>query len=321
MRILFIDTTHALLLDQLEMAGFDCDYKPTMTHEEFLASVGKYEGLVLRSRFPIDKTVLDKATRLKAIGRVGAGLENIDVQYARKLGIACLNVPEGNRDAVGEHALGLLLMLLNHMYRLHTEVCNGLWRREENRGTEIKGKTVGIIGYGNMGNAFAQRLAGFEAEVLAYDKYKIGYGNLFAREASLEQIFEKADILSLHVPLTEETRFMVNAEFLARFRKDIWLVNTARGKVVQTSDLVAALQSGKVLGAALDVLEYEKSSFENLHRSQLPKEFEYLISADNVLLSPHVAGWTHESNRKLAYYTAEKLIGALLGRKAQPREI
>jgi D-3-phosphoglycerate dehydrogenase len=205
----------------------------------------------------------------------------------------------------------MLLMLLNNLYRAHTEVCNGVWEREGNRGVEIKGKCIGIIGYGNMGQAFAQRLAGFEAKVLAYDKYKVAYGNPFAQEATLDDIFEQADILSIHLPLTPETLYMVDADFIQKFKKNIYFINTSRGKNLMTADLVSALKSGKVLGAALDVLEYESISFENLHKAQLPPDFEYLTQSTNVVLSPHIAGWTHESNTKLAYYTALKIIRTL----------
>ncbi len=315
MKVLFIDSTHPILMDKLEAEGFDCEYRPDITEEDVYEKAHLYDVFVIRSKFKIKRDLLEKATRLKAIGRVGAGLENIDTEFAEKRGIVCINVPEGNRDALGEQTVGMLLMLFNNLYRAQTQVKNGQWIREGNRGIELKGKTVGIIGYGNMGGAFAQRLAGFEVEVLAYDKYKIAYGNPFAKEATLEDIFNDADVLSLHVPLTDETRFMIDSAFLERFRKDIFVVNTSRGKVVKTSDLVAGLKTGKVRGAALDVLEYEKTSFENLHKDKLPSEFEYLINADNVVLSPHIAGWTHESNVKLAVFTAEKIIQAVLHKK------
>lgn len=316
MKVLFIDSTHPMLRDTLEMAGFECHYFPQLSEEELHAKAPQYEVFVIRSKYRITRELLDKASRLRAIGRVGAGLENIDTRHAEKLGIACINAPEGNRDAVGEQAVGMLLMLMNNLYRAHTQVAAGRWEREANRGYEIKGKTIGIIGYGHMGNAFAQRLAGFNAEVLAYDKYKIAYGNLFAREASMDEIFERADILSLHIPLTDETAYLVDKDFIGRFRKDFYLINTARGKIVHTAHLVQALQEGKVRGAALDVLEYEKTSFENLHANQLPPEFAYLTTAHNVVLSPHIAGWTHESNIKLAVFTAEKIIQAVLGKQS-----
>lgn len=311
MKVLFIDSTHPILMDNLEAAGFDCEYNPDLTKEQLYTNAHQYDVFVIRSKFKITADLLQKATKLKAIGRVGAGLENIDTHFAEKLGIECINVPEGNRDALGEQAAGMLLMLFNNLYRAQTQVRQGQWIREGNRGLELKGKTVALIGYGNMGNAFAQRLLGFEVNVLAYDKYKTAYGNAFAKEASMDEIYEQADVLSFHVPLTDETHYLLNKESIERFRKDFFLLNTSRGKVVKTTDLVEALKVGKIRGAALDVLEYEKTSFENLHRNSLPAEFEHLIQADNVVLSPHIAGWTHESNRKLAYYTAEKIIKAV----------
>lgn len=308
LRVLFIDSTHPRLREMLEDAGFLCQYTPQMNKEEMLQIFPQFDGFIIRSKFKLTQKELDCATRLKFIGRVGAGLENIDVEYAQSKGISCFNAPEGNRDAVGEHAVGMLLALFNNLCRCNWEVRNGKWRREENRGLEIKDKTVGIIGYGNMGHAFAQRLKGFGCKVIAYDKYKFDYSDEFAQEKHLDDLFQECDILSLHVPLTDETLFMVDDQFIGRFKKDIFIINTARGKCVKTTDLVENLKTGKVKGACLDVLEFEKTSFEDLHASELPEEFRYLIKADNVLLSPHVGGWTHESNIKLAEVTAQKII-------------
>ena len=308
LRVLFIDSTHPRLLEMLEEAGFDCQYTPELSKDELLNIFDQFDGFIIRSKFKLTKTELDKATRLKFIGRVGAGLENIDVPYAESKGISCFNAPEGNRDAVGEHALGMLLCLFNNLCRCNAEVSKGMWRREENRGLEIKGKTVGIIGYGNMGNAFAQRLKGFGCKVIAYDKYKFDYTDEFCEEKQLQDLFEQCDILSLHIPQTEETMFMVNDDFLSQFKKPFFLINTARGKIVKISDLVKHLKTGQVRGACLDVLEYEKTSFEDLHANELPEDFQYLIDTDNVLLSPHVGGWTHESNIKLSEVTAQKII-------------
>jgi len=308
LRVLFIDSTHPRLLEMLEEAGFDCQYTPELSKNELLNIFDQFDGFIIRSKFKLTKTELDKATRLKFIGRVGAGLENIDVPYAESKGISCFNAPEGNRDAVGEHALGMLLCLFNNLCRCNAEVSKGMWRREENRGLEIKGKTVGIIGYGNMGNAFAQRLKGFGCKVIAYDKYKFDYTDEFCEEKQLQDLFEQCDILSLHIPQTEETMFMVNDDFLSQFKKPFFLINTARGKIVKISDLVKHLKTGQVRGACLDVLEYEKTSFEDLHANELPEDFQYLIDTDNVLLSPHVGGWTHESNIKLSEVTAQKII-------------
>ena len=233
-------------------------------------------------------------------------MENIDVDYAVRRGIRCLNSPEGNRDAVGEHALGMLLSLMDHIVVADRQVRYGHWLREANRGDEIKGKTVGIIGYGNMGSAFSQRLKGFEANVISYDKYKKDYSDGNTRETAMEELFEECDILSLHIPLTEETDGMVDDAFLKRFRKNIRLINTARGKIVRTGDLVKNMVSGKVIGAALDVLEYEDTSFEAL-AEDLPAELSYLTASDRVILTPHIAGWTHESNIKLATVLVEKI--------------
>jgi len=308
-KILFVDSTHEILSDKLAKAGFICDYKPEINGNEIINIIPNYEGLVIRSKIKVDKSFIDKATNLKFIGRVGAGLENIDVEYAEKKGIKCFNSPEGNRDAVGEHALGLLLCLLNNVLKADAEVRKGLWIRENNRGTEIKGKTVSIIGYGNMGGAFAQRLRGFGAHVIAYDKYKFNYSDEYVTEKTLNDIFEETDILSLHIPLTDETQFMINDHFINQFKKNIYLINTARGKVVKTDDLIKNIRSGKVIGAALDVLEYEQTSFENLHSAEkIPETFEYLTKSDRVLLTPHIAGWTHESNIKLSEFIADKII-------------
>ncbi|NTW25832.1 MAG: NAD(P)-binding domain-containing protein, partial [Lentimicrobium sp.] len=254
-----------------------------------------------------DKEALEKAVKLKFIARVGAGMENIDQQFAESRGVFCLNAPEGNRDAVGEHAMGMLLSLLNHLCRVNLEVRNGIWIREGNRGTEIHGKTIAIIGFGNMGSAFAERLSGFGANVIAYDKYKTNFNELYVREVQMEEVFREADILSLHVPLTEETRNLVDRAYLNKFSKPVYIINTARGQCVDTAALMDAVDSGKVLGAALDVLEYEKLSFENLDSASLPQPFRRLINSNKVILSPHIAGWTHESNYKLAKVLVEKI--------------
>lgn len=306
-KVLIIDEVHPLIPEKLAAHGFSCDWFPDYTREDYLKVIDRYEGVIVRSKIRLDREFLSRASQLRFIGRVGSGLENIDVAFAEERGIRCLNSPEGNRDAVAEHALGMLLSLRNHLCRADRQVRSGRWLREENRGAEIKGKTVGIIGYGNTGSAFARRLKGFEANVLSYDKYKSGYADGNTREVTLEEIMDSADILSLHVPLTEETTCMVEGSFIGRFRKPFQLVNTSRGKVVSTADLVAALKSGKVTGAALDVLEYEESSFERLSHA-LPEEFRYLMEAENVILSPHIAGWTNESNIRLAEVLVEKIM-------------
>lgn len=306
-KVLFIDSAHPVLAEEMKKLDFTCDFFEGTNREKIEEVIGEYEGVIVRSKVVFDKNLIDKARKLKFIGRVGAGMESIDSEYAWQKGIACLNSPEGNRDAVGEHAIGLLLSLLNHLNRADSQVRNGLWKREENRGIEIKGKTISIIGYGNMGSSFAQKISGFEAKVLAFDKYKTGFTNQFVTEVDMNTLFGEADILSLHVPLTSETHYMMDDAYINRFKKNIILINTSRGKVVKTEDLVKNLQSGKVIAAGLDVLEYEPHSFDSLDMNTLPEAFYYLQKADNVLLTPHIAGWTVESKYKLAKVLAEKI--------------
>ncbi|WP_353777371.1 NAD(P)-dependent oxidoreductase [Winogradskyella sp. 3972H.M.0a.05] len=314
MTILHIDSNHPLLLEQLNDLGLTNEEDYYSSKSEIEAKIHNYDGIIIRSRFKIDKPFLDKAINLKFIGRVGAGLENIDCDYAEQKGIHLIAAPEGNRNAVGEHSLALLLALFNKITKANAEVNRGLWLREENRGVELDGKTVGLIGYGNMGKAFAKKLRGFDVDVLCYD-IKPDVGDENAKQVSLKELQEKADVLSLHTPQTELTINMVNSEFINGFKKPFWLINTARGKSVVTKDLVAALQSGKILGAGLDVLEYEKSSFESLFNLEVPETFRYLIEADNVILSPHVAGWTEESKILLAQTVVDK-IKNFVARKA-----
>lgn len=311
-RVLFIDSTHPSLSEGLEKLGFNCDYFPDYRREDFIKIIGGYEGVIIRSKIKLDEGILSKAENLKFIGRVGAGMENIDVNFAESLGITCLNAPEGNRGAVGEQAVGMLLMLFNHLLRADAEVRKGIWRREENRGLEIEGKTIGIIGYGNTGGSFARKLNGFRPNVLAYDKYRTDYSDMYAKESSMNELFEQSDVVSLHLPLTDETRFLVDNDFIRKFKKPFFLINTSRGKIVKTDDLVENLKSGRVLGACLDVLEFEGLSFESLDQENLPKAFAELIYMDNVVLSPHIAGWTHESNLKLSATIVRK-VKALYG--------
>jgi D-3-phosphoglycerate dehydrogenase len=311
MKILFIDSNHPLLHETLNKAGYICDLNYRWTKEEIIANIHNYDGIVIRSKIKITKEIIDKAVNLKFIARAGAGMENIDVHYAESKGIKCLHAPEGNRDAVAEHAIGMLLSLFNNLCRANKEVRDGKWIREGNRGMELKGKTVGIIGYGNMGSAFSERLKSFGVKILVYDKYKKNFGNKEIIETSLEQIFEEADVLSLHTPLTEETHYLVNDAFINKFKKNIYIINTARGKSLNTADLVKNLGSGKVIGACLDVLEYELVSFENIDSKNLPEPFKYLAQSDKVMLSSHIAGWTFESNEKIAVVLAEKIMEVL----------
>jgi len=307
MKILHLDTNHDLLIEQLAQAGFINHEDYTSSKAEIEAKISEYDGIVLRSRFTIDKQFLDAATRLKFIGRVGAGLENIDCDYAEQQGVYLVSAPEGNRNAVGEHSLGMLLSLFNKLNKADAEVRQGKWLREANRGIELDGKTVGLIGYGNMGKAFAKKLRGFDVEVLCYD-IKADVGDVNAKQVSLQEFQDKVEVISLHTPQTPLTVNMINSEFINAVKKPFWLINTARGKSVVTIDLMKALKSGKILGAGLDVLEYEKASFENLFSNIMPEAFQYLIDAENVLLTPHVAGWTVESKEKLAQTIVDKIL-------------
>ena len=307
MKILHLDTNHPILIEQLNSLGFTNDEDYTSSKAEVIAKIHLYDGLIIRSRFSIDASFLEKAKNLKFIGRVGAGLENIDCSYAKNNGITLIAAPEGNRNAVGEHCLGMLLSLFNKLNKANGEIKKGQWLREENRGVELDGKTIGIIGYGNMGKSFAKKLRGFNVEVLCYD-LKPNVSDDCCKQVSLREFQQKVDVLSLHTPQTELTRNMVNTNFIQGFKKNFWLLNTARGTSVVTKDLVIALKSGKILGAGLDVLEYEKASFENLfNNDNIPKAFQYLINLNNVLLSPHVAGWTIESKEKLAQTIVDKI--------------
>ena len=306
MRILHLDTNHPLLIQQLDAIGFVNHEDYTSSKGEIETKISEYDGLIIRSRFSIDKQFIEKATRLKFIGRVGAGIENIDSNYAQLKDITLLSAPEGNRNAVAEHALGMLLSLFNNLKKADTEVRMGLWNRESNRGVELDGKTVGIIGYGNMGKSFAQKLKGFNVEVLCYD-IAPNVGDDYARQVTLKEFRSKVDVVSLHTPQTVLTVNMINTEFIKAFKKSFWLINTARGKSLVTEDLVVALKNGKILGVALDVLEYEKSSFENLFVNQMPEAFHYLINSDKVLLTPHIAGWTHQSKESIAQILVAKI--------------
>ena len=305
-KILHIDSNHPLLWEQLQKAGFHNEADFTSSKQEVEAKIENYHGIVIRSRFKIDKIFLDKAINLQFIARVGAGLESIDCDYATAKGIHLIAAPEGNANAVGEHAIGMLLSLFNNLNKANNEVKSGQWKREANRGHELEGKTVGIIGYGNMGKSFAKKLRGFDVTVLCHDILP-NMGNENATQVSLSELQERADVLSLHTPWTPETDKMINSDFINKFKKPFWFINTARGNSVVTTDLVEGLKSGKILGAGLDVLEYEKLSFETLFEGEKPPAFEYLLNAENVLLTPHIAGWTFESHEKLAQVIVDKI--------------
>ena len=282
-KILHIDSNHPLLWEQLQQAGFQNEADFTSSKQEVEAKIENYHGIVIRSRFKIDKTFLDKATNLKFIARVGAGLESIDCDYAITKGIHLIAAPEGNANAVGEHAIGMLLSLFNNLNKANNEVKSGQWKREANRGYELEGKTIGIVGYGNMGKSFAKKLRGFDVTVLCHDILP-NIGDAYATQVSLSELQERADVLSLHTPWTPETDKMINSDFINQYKKPFWLINTARGNSVVTADLVEGLKSGKILGAGLDVLEYEKLSFETLFEGEKPAAFEYLLQAENVLI-------------------------------------
>jgi D-3-phosphoglycerate dehydrogenase len=301
-KILIADKLHPLFKEDAEKLGYGVDDLPDITREETLEIIHQYSGIAIRTKFKIDKEIIEAGENLKFIARAGAGMDNVDVDYANEKEIQCLNAPEGNRAAVAEHSIGMLLSLMNNLRKADIEIRNGIWDREGNRGYELKGKTVGIIGYGYMGRSFAKRLKSFEINVIAYDKYKSGFSDEFAQEVSMEQIVKHSDILSLHIPLKRETMQLVNDEYFFHFKKPIFFLNTARGEIVNTQSVLNAIKSGKILGAALDVLEQEK--FPAL--SSQPW-FNELINEGRVLLSPHVAGWTIESYRKISEVLAEKL--------------
>lgn len=304
LNVLIIDDVHPLLMQNLEKQGIAYAYRPEIHRAEILAIISAYSGLVVRSKTKIDAELIAAASSLVFIARAGSGMDNVDVPSAEAKGITLINVPEANSDAVGEHTIGMLLTLLNNLNRADRQVRNHIWQREANRGIELKGKTVGIIGYGYTGSAVARKLKGFECRIIAYDKYKQGFGNSEVQEADMPTIFEQADILSLHVPLTAETHGMVNEEFLASFRKKIVLLNLSRGKVVNLSALTQAIRSGAVIGSALDVLENEKL---NTLTPEQQEWFDYLIHSEQTVLTPHIGGWTHESYEKISFFLSNKI--------------
>ena len=305
MKILLLDKNHPLITEQLSEKGFVLEEDFSSSYEQVLEKIHLYEGVIIRSRIPLDAHFLEKAKNLKFIARVGAGMENIDISKAQELGIKLINSPEGNKDAVAEHVIGTLLVLMNRLFISSNEVKKGIWLREENRGEEILGKTFGIIGYGNMGKAVAKRLSGFGCKTIFYD-IKPNLSDEFATQVSLQELQENADILSLHTPLTEDTLYMIDEEFISKMKKNFYFINTARGKNLKTSALVNALKSGKIKGACLDVLEYEKTSFENLEMKN--EDLEYLLNSEKVIITPHIAGWTHESKIKLAQVIVDKIL-------------
>lgn len=311
MKVLLIDSTHPLLEESLKEGGLELVDGTKWTEEEVLNELSNFEGVVIRSRIPVDETFFEAASKLKCIGRFGAGLENINLKLAEKHGVTCLNVPEGNRQAVAEHTLGLLLNLMNHIRRADTEVRSGVWRRHENTGLELSGKTVGIIGLGNMGQAFARVLSGFNVKIIACDPYIETWPNSNIERVTLQDIQARADVISMHVPLTDETLNMVDADFWRKVERPVFFINTARGPVVSTEALLDAIDSGKVIGAGLDVLEFESKSFKMDALNHAV--FKRLVESDQVILSPHVGGWTKEAFEKMGRILGEKMVRVLRG--------
>ncbi len=310
MKILLLDKNHPLITEQLLAKNFVLEEDFMSSYDEVCRKIEHYDGIIIRSRIPLDKNFLEKGKNLKFIARVGAGMENIDIPVAEKLGIELINSPEGNRDSVAEHVVGMLLILMNRLFIASQEVKNGIWKREENRGDELLGKTVGLIGYGNMGKATAKRFSGFGCKVIFHDILP-GLSDEYASQVSVEELKQSADILSLHIPLTSETHYIIDEKFISEMKKDFYFVNTARGKNIETKYLVEALKSGKVKGACLDVLEYEKASFENLEHEN--EDLQYLLESEKTIVTPHIAGWTHQSKEKLAQVIVDKIIERFAG--------
>jgi D-3-phosphoglycerate dehydrogenase len=301
-KILIVDDLHPAFKDRAIVLGYEVDDLPKITRAETLGLIAGYDGIAVRTKFKIDQELIDAAPQLKFVARAGAGLDNIDEAYAKEKNITLINAPEGNRDALGEHAVAMLLSVINNLRNSDMEIRAGVWDREGNRGWELKGKTVGIIGYGFMGSSFAKKLSGFDVKVIAYDKYKTGFSDAYAQECSMEEIVKHSDVLSLHIPLTAETRQLVNEEYLYHFKKSIFFINTARGEIVNTRAVLDAIASGKIMAAGLDVLETEK--FPALAEQAW---YDELKASDKVLLSPHIGGWTFDSYRKISEVLADKL--------------
>jgi D-3-phosphoglycerate dehydrogenase / 2-oxoglutarate reductase len=303
-KVLVTAKVHNYLIDRLEEKGYEVIYQPAITYDEAYGYISECTGLIVTTRLRVDKSLIDHARQLQWIGRLGSGMELIDVPYAESKGIHCASSPEGNRDAVGEQAVAMLLSLMHNVLKSNLELRQNIWERDGNRGFELGGRTVGIIGYGNTGWSFARRIKAFDVNILAHDKYKKDFTDEYVKEATMQEIFEQADVVSVHLPLTDETKHLANTAFFNSFHKPIWFMNTARGKLVNTPDLVTALESGTISGAALDVLENEKlNTYTAVDRELL----ERLLHLPNVVLTPHIAGYSHEASIKMARIVLEKL--------------
>ncbi|AWO01926.1 hydroxyacid dehydrogenase [Chitinophaga alhagiae] len=303
-KVLITAKVHEYLINQLEAKGYAVQYEPSITYNGVLQAIPDCKGLIVTTRIKVDKGIIDAAPQLEWIGRLGSGMELIDVAYAQSRGIQCASSPEGNMDTVGEQATGMLLMLMHNLLKSNLELRQFIWERDGNRAWELGGKTVAIIGYGHTGSSFARKLRGFDVRILAYDKYKSGYGNEYVEETDMDTIYREADVVSLHLPLTEETRYLGNAAFFARFSKPVIIINTSRGKIVSTADVISALEGGILAGACLDVLENEKlDTFSTLEKEQL----QFLLQHPRVVLTPHIAGYSHEASIKMPQAVLKKL--------------
>ncbi len=303
-KVLITAKVHPYLIDKLETKGFEPVYLPAITYEEVYTEIPECVGLIVTTRIRVDKQIIDHARNLQWIGRLGSGMELIDVAYAESKGIHCVSSPEGNQDPVGEQAVGMLLALMHNILKSNLELRKGIWERDGNRAWELGGKTVAIIGYGHTGSTFAHKLSGFGVNIIAYDKYRKGFGNATVKEVSLEEVFRDADIVSLHLPLTDETKHIANSAFFRSFARPIWFMNTARGKLVNNPDLIAALEDGRVQGACLDVLENEKL---NTYTEEEKEQLAFFLAASNVVVTPHIAGYSHEASIRMPRIVLEKL--------------